>query len=269
MSTDPAAQLQASPARMYDYYLGGHHNFPVDREAAERVIAAFPDMPIVAQANRAFLRRAVRYLLNQGITQFLDVGSGIPTVGNVHEIAQALQPDARVMYVDIDPVAVTHSRALLANNPLAGVVQADARVPAQILNDPQVRALLDVEQPIGVLVVAMLHFVPDDELAKSIVAGLRDAMVGGSYVALTHALGETTRAVTPEGVQAGMQIYQQSTAPFCVRSREQIAGLMKGLDLVEPGLVLTPLWHPEGPDDVLLDDPPRAAALAGVGRKSG
>ena len=146
-------------ARMYDYYLGGSHNFAVDRELAGKVLEAWPDMPRAAQANRAFLRRAVRFLLDQGVRQFLDIGSGIPTVGNVHEVAQAAAPDARVVYVDTDPVAVAHSRAILAGDAQTAVVQADGRDPAGLLAHPGVTGLLDLRRPVGLLMVALLHFV--------------------------------------------------------------------------------------------------------------
>lgn len=266
--TDAAAGgMKPSPARMYDYYLGGHHNFPVDRQAADEVIAAFPDMPIVAQANRAFLRRAVRFVSAQGIFQFLDVGSGIPTVGNVHEVAQAINPDARVVYVDVDPVAVTHGRALLANNPLATVVQADARNVDQLVAESELRRLLDFSQPVAVLMVAVLHFVHDELEARQIVSRLFDAVAPGSYFVFSHALSEETVALTPEGLAATTSVYQRSTAAFAARSRAQIQQLIAPLELVEPGLVYAPLWQPEGPDDVLLEEPERSAILAAVGRK--
>jgi hypothetical protein len=267
MSVDLTNEMKASPARMYDYFLGGHHNFPVDREAAERVIAAFPDMPMVAQANRAFLRRGVRFLCDQGITQFLDLGSGIPTVGNVHEVAQSLCPDAHVVYVDVDSVAVTHGRALLANNVNATVIQADARHPEQVLQHPDVVRLLDVSRPIGVLVVALLHFIRDDAEARQLMCALSDLVAPGSYFLFSHALSEATAVLTPGGLATASSVYDQSTSPFTARSRECIAQLLAEFQLVEPGLVLLPLWRPEGPDDVFIDEPKRSAALAAVGLK--
>jgi SAM-dependent methyltransferase len=267
MSDDVAAASRPSPARMYDYYLGGHHNFPVDRQAAEAVIAGFPDMPRVAQANRAFLRRAVRFLIGQSITQFLDVGSGIPTVGNVHEVAQDLCPNARVVYVDVDPIAVTHGRALLANNPNATVVQADARQVDQLVQHPDVLRLLDLSQPLAVLLVALLHFIPDDEKASQMFAQLYAVAARGSYFVLTHALSEPTAARTAEGLDAASDVYRGSTAPFAARTRPQIERLIAPLDLVDPGLVYLPLWRPESPDDMLLDEPERSAGLAAVGRR--
>jgi SAM-dependent methyltransferase len=252
---------------MYDYFLGGHHNFPVDRAAAESVIAAFPDMPLVAQANRAFLRRAVRFLCDEGITQFLDLGSGIPTVGNVHEVAQSLHPEARVVYVDVDSVAVTQGRALLVNNPKATVIQADARQPEQVLEHAEARQLLDLSQPVGVLVVALLHFIRDDAEAEQLMRSLRDVVAKGSYFVFTHAMSEPTVVLTPEGLATAARVYDRSTSPFAARSREGIARLVAELDLVDPGLVLVPLWRPEGPDDVFIAEPERSAGLAAVGFK--
>src|SRR3954452_21918503 len=154
-----------SAARVYDYYLGGSHNLEVDRRMAREAISLWPDLPEIMQANRAFLRRAVSYLAGQGITQFLDIGSGIPTVGNVHEVAQRATPAARVVYVDIDPVAVAHSTAILGDNPGAVVIQGDVCQPERILADPQVQRLLDLQQPLVILLMALLHFVADDAVA--------------------------------------------------------------------------------------------------------
>lgn len=256
-----------SAARMYDYYLGGHHNFPVDRAAAERMVALAPDIPLIAQANRAFLRRVVTFLVEQGVTQFLDLGSGIPTVGNVHQVAQATHPDARVVYVDIDPVAVTHSAALLEGNPTATVIQADARRPETILGHPEVRRLLDFDRPVAVLMVAFLHFVAENAEAEHLVRGLRDAVAPGSYIVISHALAEAAESIAPEAAEEGTEVYRRSSNPVTLRRRDEVARFFDGLELVEPGLVDTPLWRPEGPDDVFLNEPARAAAVAGVGRK--
>src|SRR2546429_1327130 len=165
-----------SAARIYDYALGGLHNFAVDREAAREMFAAMPDLPLLMQANRAFLRRAVQYLAGAGIRQFLDIGSGIPTVGNVHEIARQIAPRTRVMYIDIDPIAVAHSRAILEGDPLSGIVQEDLRRPEHILAHPDVRGLLDFSQPIGLLLVAVMQFVPEQDDPVGIVARLRDSL---------------------------------------------------------------------------------------------
>jgi hypothetical protein len=251
-------------ARMWDYFLGGGHNFAVDREAAEQLIKLYPDLPLVSQTNRALLRRAVQFLTASGIKQFLDIGSGIPTAGNVHEIAQRADPDARVVYVDVEPVAVAHGRAILQDVPTATAIQADARQPDELLNHPDVRRMLDWTQPMGVLLLAVLHFVPDDAEAARIARTLRDAMPSGSYLVITHA---TTEQIEEAGRAQVEQLYRGATSPFHFRTRDQIAQFFEGLELVEPGLVYVPLWRPESEDDLLLDNPHRSNGYAGVGRK--
>jgi hypothetical protein len=251
-------------ARMYDYFLGGGHNFAVDREAAERLFAIFPDLPIVSQANRAFLRRAVQFLIDAGIQQFLDVGSGIPTAGNVHEVVRRADSDARVLYVDIDPVAVAHSRAILENVPNTMAIQSDARHPEDLLARADVRRMLDFSRPVAVLLVALLHFVPEDAVARHIVGALRDAIPSGSYIVISHA---TTERIEAGGRERVEQLYQSASSPFHFRTREQIAALFEGFDMVEPGLVYIPLWRPESEDDLLVDEPHRSNGYGGVGRK--
>jgi hypothetical protein len=251
-------------ARMWDYFLGGGHNFAIDRQAAEQAIKLYPDLPLVAQVTRAFLRRAVRFLLDQGVDQFLDIGSGIPTVGNVHEIAEQVNPAARVVYVDFDPVAIAHSQAILQGTANAVAVHADARRPAAILDHPDVRSGLDWTRPIGMLAIAMFHFVPDDAEALSIIRILLDAVPSGSYLALTHA---TAEGVDSARAEQGEQLYQRTSAALHFRTRDQIAGLFEGLEMVEPGVVYVPLWRAEADDDLLLDQPDRSANYAGVGRK--
>ncbi|MGH3829513.1 MAG: SAM-dependent methyltransferase [Pseudonocardiaceae bacterium] len=251
----------ASPARVYDYYLGGSHNFVVDRRMARQAMDLWPELPLIMQANRAFLRRSVRYLVRQGITQFLDIGSGIPTEGNVHEIAQTASPRSRVVYVDIDPVAVAHSRAMLAKNPLADIVQADLRDVASIFADPRARQLLDPSQPIGVLMVAMLHFVTDEAGPANIVAEYRKMMVPGSYLVVSHA----THEGRPDQAGPHSELYRRAGAPLIMRSRLEVEALFDGFDLVDPGAVYLPLWRPDSPADV-DDHPEKFSAFAGVGR---
>ncbi|SRR6266498_315946 len=251
-------------ARMWDYFLGGGHNFAIDRQAAEQAIGLYPDLPLVAQVTRAFLGRAVRFALSQGVDQFLDIGSGIPTANSVHEIAQRITPGARVAYVDIDPVAVAHSKAILGATANTIAVRADARRPHEIVQHPEVRAALDWDRPIAALAIALLHFVPDDEEAASILRVVRDAMPSGSYFALTHA---TADAVDRARADEGEQLYSRTSAQLHFRTREQVAGLFEGFELVEPGLVLLPVWRPETDHDLLLDQPERSANYAGVGRK--
>jgi S-adenosyl methyltransferase len=175
-------------ARVYDYALGGYHNFAADREFMQRAEVSWPGLGLLAHANRAYLGRVVRFLVDAGIKQFLDIGSGIPTVGNVHEVAQPIAPGVRVVYVDIDPVAVAHGQEMLAGNPDADAVQADIRRPDEVLDHPVVQELLDFSEPIGLLLIAVLHFVPDADDPAGILAGLRSRLAPGSYVAISHGI---------------------------------------------------------------------------------
>jgi hypothetical protein len=253
-----------SPARMYDYYLGGSHNFAADREAAEQAITALPNLRTIARTNRAFLGAAVRHLLDCGVRQFLDVGSGIPTVGNVHDIAQQATPQGRVVYVDTDPVAVAHSVAILRDNPHATAIRADLRHPQAILSHHAVRTLLDLRQPVGLLMVSMLQFVPDED-AYPAVAHLVDALAPGSYVVISHV---ATEAVPAESNLTMTEIYRRSTAPSgATRTRTMIRRFFDGLDLIGPGLVWVSQWAPGAIVDTT--EPPEASTLlAGVARKA-
>jgi hypothetical protein len=260
--TDPD---KASVARMYDALLGGEHNFAIDREAVAAVTAIDPQVRALARANRAFLGRAVRFLAATGVRQFIDLGSGIPTQGNVHEVAQAAAPEARVVYVDKDPVAVAHSTTLLADNPRADIVDADIRRPADVLSAPQVRKLIDFDQPVAVLMVAILHFVTPEENPAGIVAAFRDALPEGSWLALSHA----TNQDRPDTAAAVTQLYRsRATSPVTARSHDEIQGLFAGFDLTEPGLVHVPLWRPDEGEEV-PENPSEYWVYAGVGRKSG
>lgn len=261
---DGVSTDRPSPARMYDYFLGGYHNFEIDRLAADRAAAIYPDIGLSMRANRAFLRRAVNFLIDQGIEQFLDIGSGIPTAGNVHEIVHSHDPNARVIYVDIDPVAIQHSRAILQGNPNVAVIQADAREARQVIEHEEVRRLIDFDAPIGVLLVAVLHFIPDDGEALNTVRSFREAIPPGSYVAIAHGTIENVPASVIEQLA---QLYAGTTNPAKARSRDEIAQFFEGLDLVEPGLVYAPLWRPEGPEDLFLDEPERSTSFVGVGHK--
>ncbi|MFI6147624.1 SAM-dependent methyltransferase [Streptomyces sp. NPDC051109] len=260
-----------SVSRIYDYYLGGSHNFEVDREAARRAMEFLPGLPKIMQANRAFMRRAVRYAAARGVTQFLDIGSGIPTFGNVHEIARAASPEARVVYVDHDPVAVAHSRAVLAGDERTGIVAADLRKPQDILAAPEVSQLLDLERPVALLLVAVLHFLEDSDDPYAAVAELRDALAPGSLLVLTHASYEGIPL--SEEVAAGtVGVYRDIRNPLVMRSREQIGGFFDGFELVEPGVVSMPLWQPEGTEDPeggeTPEDPYAFSGFGGVGRKA-
>ncbi|MER7492026.1 SAM-dependent methyltransferase [Streptomyces pharetrae] len=252
-----------SVARIYDFYLGGSHNFEVDREAARRAMEFMPGLPKIMQANRAFMRRAVRHAVDQGITQFLDIGSGIPTFGNVHEVAQAADPGARVVYVDRDPVAVAHSQAVLDGNAHADVVAADLLKPQDILTSPQVERLLDLDRPVALLLVAILHFVEDADDPYGAVAQLSDALAPGSMLVLTHASYEGI-PLPAERAGGAVDVYKDIRNPLIMRSRDEIARFFEGYDMVEPGLVPMPHWRPDtAPED---EDPYAFSGFAGVGR---
>jgi hypothetical protein len=225
--------------------------------------AVEPNVRAIVRANRAFLGRAVRFLAASGIRQFLDVGSGIPTAGNVHEIAQQASPGARVAYADIDPVAVAHSKAILAGHPDATVIQADLRDPEAILASPAVNELIDFSQPAGLLLVAVLHFLPDTDDPWRHVACLRDALAPGSYLVLGHGTGEHA----PAKAQAAETLYNRGVATSAhARSRAGILRFFDGFDLVDPGLVYLPQWRPDSPADVPAD-PSQYGNLAGVGHR--
>jgi hypothetical protein len=249
---------------MYDYFLGGYHNFEVDRRAADVASAIYPDLPYILRANRAFLRRSVTYLIHQGVDQFLDLGSGIPTVGNVHEVLQDMGSDARVVYVDVDPIAVTQSQDLLRSVPNAGIAHADIRRPEGVLAHPEVRRLLDFDRPLAVLFVAILHFMMEDEEARALVDAVRDVIPSGSYIAVTHASVEGVGRERGARVQ---EIYARTPTPIKLRTRAEIVSLFDGLELVEPGVVYLPQWWPEGRDDLFVDEPELSSTFAGVGRK--
>lgn len=245
-----------SPARMYDYYLGGKDNYVVDRDAAEQVLEHIPDLRQIATENRRFLQRAVRYVAGEcGIDQFIDIGTGLPTQGNVHEIAQDANPNARVVYIDNDPIVLAHSRALLSHHaPGVATIQADMRSPEAILTHPRVGELIDFDRPVAVLFVAVLHFLTEDEDPYSIVTRFRDAMPPGSYMVLSHleASSET---------QAATRVYEKATSRAEVRTREQIERFFTGFEFVEPGLVYVHDWRPEGGERTSV------LGLGGVGRK--
>jgi hypothetical protein len=247
---------------VYDYYLGGSHNFAVDREMARKAIEMWPDVPTIIRANRAFLSRAVRYMVHQGIRQFLDLGSGIPTVGNVHEIAQSEEPETRVVYVDIDPVAVAHARMILSENESASVIQGDLRRPETILGHPDLLNVLDLDEPVGVLMIAVLHFVPDADDPAAIVAGYRRALALDSYLAISHASDDDQ---PPQLTADHRALYAQTPTPMCMRPHAEISRILGGWQLVDPGLVRIPLWHPD-PGENLPSDPNMFAGYAAVGR---
>lgn len=250
-------------ARMYDYYLGGLHNFPADREMAQRVVGAYPSLPAVLQQNRAFLRRAVRYMARNGVRQFLDLGSGLPTVGNVHEVAQQEAPDARIVYVDIDSTAVLHSRLMLVGNPGATVLQLDLRNPDQILNHRDLRWQLDLSKPVGILTIAVLHFVGDDADPAGLMKSYTDQMVPGSFLAISHASPD----LDPEGAERVSQLYSRTGSPMYFRPNAEIQSFFGDLEMVEPGLVLPNDWHPELADSPITEVS-NVSGYVGLARKN-
>jgi hypothetical protein len=256
---------KANVARVYDYWLGGSHNFRADQDAARAMIAVEPNTRAIMRANRAFLGRAVRFLAAEaGIRQFLDIGSGIPTEQNVHEVAQDAAPGTRVVYVDIDEVAVAHSKLMLEGKPDVTVIQADLREPARILADPAAKLLIDFTQPVAVLLAAVLHFIPDADDPAKIVGTLRQAMAPGSYLVISHACLDTD----PDVAATSQSAYRSRIAgQMSMRTTEEIAGLFDGFTMVDPGVVWLPLWRP-GPDDDVPDDPERYWCRVGVGRLS-
>lgn len=249
-------------AGVYDFALGGHHNFKVDREFWAEAEAMMPDARFVAYANRRFLGRAVRWLIDAGVRQFLDIGSGIPTMGNVHEVAQRADPSAKVMYVDIDPVAVQLSRNLLADNSRADAIVGDLRHPEGILYHRQVMEFLDFSRPVAVLTVAVWHFIADTDRPAAIIASIGDALVRGSYLVMSHAAPDPSqeRRPTQEGVR---KLYDRTATPLHLRTAAQVAALLDGFEVVEPGITIATAWHPD-PD---IDEQPQPAALAAVARK--
>ncbi|MEJ8641249.1 SAM-dependent methyltransferase [Streptomyces sp. MS1.HAVA.3] len=260
-----------SVSRIYDYYLGGSHNFEVDRQAARRAMEFMPGLPKIMQANRAFMRRAVRHAVAEGVTQFLDIGSGIPTFGNVHEIAQAASPEARVVYVDHDPVAVAHSHAVLAEDDRTDIVAADLRRPKEILSSPEVGRLIDFDRPVALLLVAVLHFLEDTDDPYAAVAELRDALAPGSLLILTHASYEGI-PLTEEAAGEVVGVYRDIRNPLVMRTGEQIRGFFDGFELLEPGLVSMPDWRPDRSEDPqdgeAPEDPYAFSGYGGVGRKA-
>jgi hypothetical protein len=253
---------KAHPARIYEYLLGGKHYFEIDREAAEIALTHVPQGRAMVQENREFLRRAVRFLAESGITQFLDIGSGLPGIGNVGDFARAVRPDARIVYVDYDPIVAVHARALMGRSDPArtAVVLADVRRPESILDDAEVRRVVDFDQPVGVLMAALLHFVSPAENPAAIVARFVDAVVPGSALVITH----LTDGGHPEQAAAARKAWDSATSQMHVRTPAEIEALFAGTELVEPGLVPRPLWRPDGE---VRPDWETIWGLAGVGIK--
>jgi hypothetical protein len=254
----------AHSARVYDYWLGGKDNFAADRKVGDAIMAEIPSLPQLTRDNRAFLGRAVRYLAAEaGIRQFLDIGTGIPTAGNTHEIAQAVAPDARVVYVDYDPIVLAHARALMTSNPAGATafILGDFREPGKILADSALREILDFDQPVALMLIALLHFFTDDENPQAIVSSLLDALPAGSYLAVSNL---TQDFMDPDQAARSTQAALQGGITYVSRSREEVSAFFSGLELVEPGVVPMQLWRPDGSPAAAPDGP---TAYAAVGRK--
>jgi O-methyltransferase involved in polyketide biosynthesis len=252
-------------ARLYDYLLGGKDNYAADREAAEELLKAVPDAARAARQNRAFLGRAVQFLARDaGIQQFIDIGTGLPTRANVHEIAQKSVPDARVLYVDNDPVVVVHAQALLADDASTVAINQDLRKPDQILTHPALRALIDLDKPVAILLAAVLHFIPDTEDPYAIAGTLKEPMAPGSYLLVSHVTGDD---VSPEAAEQARKIYENTSTPGVMRPHAEIACFFDGLEIIPPGLVNASSWRAD--NSPLPRRPTRTIFYAGVGRKEG
>src|SRR4249920_638828 len=249
----------AHPARVYDYWLGGKDNFEADRIAGEETIAAYPAIRASARANRAFLARTVSYLAaDAGIRQFLDLGTGLPTASNTHEVAQSVAPESRVVYVDNDPLVLSHARALLTSSPEGSTHYVDANMaePGKVLQEAG--EWLDLTQPVALTFMGVLGHVTDHDEARAIVGGLLDGLVSGSYLAINDSVN------TSEALEKALRVYEASGAvPYRTRSVEQFTSYFDGLELVEPGVVLVADWRP----DPSADRGPEIPQMGGVGRK--
>lgn len=251
-------------ARIYDYYLGGAHNFAVDRELAEAAAELMPGLPHLMQTNRAFLGRAVRFLVANGVSQFVDLGSGLPTAGNVYDVARRVDPEARVVHVDVDPAVVAHSRCMVSA-PNAAMIEADLRDPEAVLDNSVSRGLLDLHRPIGLLMLFVLDFVPYDEDLPGLLARYRERMAPGSYLVVSH----TTVDSGVDPYTKAQDLYRKYAIEVFPRSRREVSSLLAGFELAEPGVVCVPAWRPETVSVEDIDDhPERTVAYAAVGRRT-
>lgn len=253
-------------ARIYDYYLGGAFNLPVDRERADRIKSVLPGMEMLARFNRGFLRRSVAFMVDQGITQFLDLGSGLPTAGNTHEVAQARSPRAKVVYVDYEPVAVALGRRILRNNPDAVMVEADARRPDELFAHPEVSGVLDLDRPLGILMTGVMVFVGDHEDPVGLMKAYRDVCAPGSHIALSQLSDEQADPETKVQVHAMVEAYKGVIEQLYVRDRAGVEALFDGMTLVEPGVTLMPEWQPDEDTEIPTGSPAHHLGYAAVGR---
>ncbi|MBQ1087677.1 SAM-dependent methyltransferase [Streptomyces sp. B93] len=251
------------PARMYDWYLGGKDNYPVDEEMGRQMLALDPRVPVMARVNRAFMHRATRWLAGQGVRQFLDIGTGIPTEPNLHQVAQQVAPDARVVYCDNDPIVLAHAAALLRSTPqgMTEYLQADVRDPAAIIDGA--KKVLDLDRPVALSLIALLHFVSDADGAHELVNRLLAELPSGSYLMMTHATGD----FTPEESAAATEKLKAAGITLALRSRTEFAHFFDGLELVDPGVVVVPDWHPELGEPVPGQDDGVIPGYGAVGRK--
>lgn len=256
-----------SAARAYDYFLGGSHNFEPDRDFADQVQQVVPWVPNVARLNRSFLHRVLHFYLEQGIHQFLDLGSGIPTAGNVHEVAQERTPGARVVYVDYEPVAHNYAQTLLADNPNATIIQADIRDPSAILDHPDTQRLLDFSQPIGLLMVGVMLFIGPEARPRELVNTYRQRLAPGSYLAISHIADEDADPELQDQVAQLVAAYEQADEHVFVRSHAEITSWFDGMELVEPGVTFLPDWRPGSQRE--LADVARPLGYGGVARQPG
>ncbi|MFI6480773.1 SAM-dependent methyltransferase [Nonomuraea sp. NPDC050663] len=270
--TDEVAPAGVDPtvpnaARVYDYLLGGKDNFRADRELAELVLTVLPETRDSTRMYRRMVGRFVEYLVGQGVRQFLDLGSGLPAHQNVHEIAHRSAPDARVVYVDNDPVVCAHGRALLEDEPsLVRMVQGDVRDPEAVLSDPTVRELLDFSQPVAVLMLFILHFVPDAERPHDIAEGYRRALAPGSYLAVAHVASDTV----PERIDQVVELYKHASSPMCPRGEAEVRAFFGDFELIEPGLAngVVEVWPFGDSEDIAFWDPELSRMIySGIGRK--
>ncbi|MEU4740215.1 SAM-dependent methyltransferase [Actinosynnema sp. NPDC023658] len=253
-------------ARIYDYYLGGAFNLPADRDRADRIKSVLPGMEMLARFNRGFLRRSVAFMVDQGITQFLDLGSGLPTAGNTHEVAQARDPRAKVVYVDYEPVAAALGAEILRDNPDAVMVEGDARRPDELFADPRVTAVLDLDRPLGVVMTGVMVFVGDHEDPVGLMKAYRDACAPGSYIALSQLTDECADPETKVQVHAMVEAYKGVIEQLYVRDRAGVEALFDGMTLVEPGVTLMPDWNPRPGLDIPTLSPAHGLGYAAVGR---
>lgn len=260
MTLKPIDTSRPHPARMYDYYLGGKDSYPVDEEAAERVISFLPAIRVAARTNRGFMNRAARLLADRGVNQFLDIGTGIPTEPNLHQVVQAVNPQSRVVYVDNDPVVLRHAEALLRSTPEGATkyIEADVREPEKIIEGAQ--EILNFEEPVALSLVALLHFVSDEYGPYDLVHELLAPLPSGSFLMLSHVTGD----FDPAGWDRAVEIYRKSGIPAQVRSRDEFARFFTGLDLIDPGVQVVTNWHPE-PDQEFADE--QVPLYVGVAQK--